>query len=127
MRIPAAPFSYMVSNIHFGWKAVHRTSNRHLYSFGHAARDGRSLRYKIGDWTRPESGDGPLAVFRSYKAANNFSCFGWVYPCKFIESKRKKLWSIHNHEKIKCDYPIPRGTAYADMVMLGAYHSRERR
>lgn len=106
----------------WGWKAVSefRTS---IWSTV-------SLKYKINKWTIPHPGDGPLAVFSSYRLAKSFvenvACYGLIYKCKYFQSESNLMWKLvkywegnvwHNSPHY-AETPYPKGTVFADKVMI---------
>jgi hypothetical protein len=89
----------------------------------------KPVKYIIDEWVFPHAGDGPLAVFNTWKNAavftRNLDGFGYdlqIYKCKYtpIRLFPDRLWHYNNDNIINymfaCDFPI--GTRIASSVML---------
>ncbi len=79
------------------------------------------LHYKLNQWTIPNVGCGPCAVFANYKDALNIvrhydRCLTQLWKCYFIESKEEFLWTQNGISRyiLRC-YD---GTVLANAVML---------
>jgi hypothetical protein len=80
------------------------------------------LIYELNIRTFPKNGNGPCAVFNSFKTALYFTDARFsptrIFKCEIKKSKHKMLWYINVfNQKIICNYP-PDGTVYADWVKL---------
>jgi hypothetical protein len=80
--------------------------------------------YKVDEWVGRKKGNGPLAVFRTYKAAKSFAerRIPWVskiYNCRYVPSKQKSLW-IKDKAcfSLRLSRFLPHGTDFANKVML---------
>lgn len=87
------------------------------------------LQYSYDEPTSRKPGCGPLAVFKSEKAAQHFvdefprSLRLTIHSCKYVPSKLKyeSLWYKSLLDDIECHVllrDIPAGTAFADVVQL---------
>ena len=92
-----------------------------------------TVEYKIGEWTVPLKGNGPLAVFDNVDNLSRFCVLvGWHACCVFevehIRSTKRALWINHEYirpperyipvtEKIP-GFCLPAGTVFASQVRL---------
>jgi len=98
-----------------GWKVVRRNKERQMRS---ATVWGRVLRYYYNRTTKPKFGCGPLAMFRTRKAAREWSKNNrWliVRKCIYLPSKDTKLWTVGREYHLNY---CPEGTVLADAIRL---------
>ena len=78
------------------------------------------VEYKIGEWTVPLKGNGPLAVFDNVDNLLRFCVsVGWhkccVFEAEYIRSTERALWVDPAYKHI---LPLPAGTVFASQVRL---------
>lgn len=106
-----------------GYKAVDLRPTGALTSSGSAAGY-RAVKYRIGHWTRPRVGFGPLAVFASLAEARGFlwntlgvgGCL--IAECYYEPSEDKTLWYLAAGERWFPEFRLPSGTCFAARVFL---------
>lgn len=102
-----------------GFKLVRKNQNKKFHS---AYLYGYPIEYKINVFVYPTNGDGPLAVFDTFRNAKNF--LGGlskvplkIFKCKYTKSEENHLWFMNNKYKFT-KKTLPIGTICADKVML---------
>ena len=106
---------------HHGWKVV--SVKRFRYYSALADKNGiMPLEYLVNQWVYRRADEGPLAVFRVRKAAENYARLHTKKdrvllpkPCVYIKSRDKRLWC--GNMSMNSVY-LPFGTDFADSVML---------
>ena len=78
------------------------------------------VKYKVGKWTKPNEGCGPLAVFKTFEDALEFnsSSMADLHKCLWEESSDDGLWYISNGRVYCADLDLPKGTGFASRVMI---------
>ena len=79
--------------------------------------------YRLGEWTRPKEGNGPLCVFGLLEDAEQFmDVYGesncYIFECEIVPSDEKTVWvNSENFAKwdVRVDFPA---THYASAVKL---------
>ena len=80
---------------------------------------GQSVAYRRNQWTRPQKGNGPLAVFVDQATARGFwkvqACDA-IFQVVYEPSREKSIW-IRDEQSRSLD-DLPYGTRLAKRVML---------
>ena len=80
---------------------------------------GQSVAYRRNQWTRPQKGNGPLAVFEKRLLAETFlegNASDAIFQVVYEPSREKSIW-IRDEQSRSLD-DLPYGTRLAKRVML---------
>jgi hypothetical protein len=86
-----------------------------------------AVEYLENEPVKPKKDNGPLCVFKDLKYAQkfmgitvgkvNFDRSHKIVPCRFTESKKKRVW-VHGYESLSDKLKnLPKGTILADQVI----------
>ena len=112
------------SNWETGYKVVEPIDGLGLTSaVKSVSKFGCGIIYKVDKQVEPIKGCGPLAVFATLEAAEDFINFidvdgvNWVvYKCRYLKSEKHSLWDLHGNVSLGSKWPG--GTVLADKVIL---------
>jgi hypothetical protein len=101
-----------------GYKVLFK--GRYGYEYKSISQQAKEVTYKKGWLTMRSKGGGPLAVFKDYDSAMDFSkgaLYQYVAKCRYKKSKELCLYNIEKRLELWV-YDCPENTDFADEVII---------